>query len=505
MKSASQRLIAQRLIALLLCALLLLPACSSASTETETTASDPAAAAETETETETETELDDGLPDKDLGGADLTIVTFDTGGGLAGYIENEICVEGETGDALNDAIFQRNLHVMEKYNFKVQDSKVASPKDTIQKAVKGGETLYSGVVDTPIALATIAVQNTFFDYKDLPYINLEQPWWTPNAVRDTSIAGHYYMAVTDILMNDKQRTYGTLFDYELAETLGIDNLYEVVDEGAWTLDKLRECSEVAAQDLDGDGDMDPDDVFGTTTEGYSILPMMIAGGVRMTELDEDGIPQLVFNSERTISCIDKILAVLSDKSIAGLAENHKDPSSGNTYYRIGIDMVGKGQCLFTVGVFSWVQTIMRESDGTVSILPMPKFDESQPEYISTSQTTQIHTLAIPVTCPDTEFVGFAMEALAAASRAKVMPVYYETVVKTRYAADPDAVRMIEIILNNLSFEPALQYDWGGLMTSVRNLSTKGENTFASLYQSAETRVQTAIQKTVDAYNKNAAQ
>ncbi len=496
------KLASKRLFALLLCALL--PACSSASTETEPSAVDPAAQTETETETEPETELDDGLPDMDFAGAELTILTFDSGGSLAGYIENEICVEGETGDAINDAVFQRNLHVLEKYNFQVKDSKVTSPKDTVQKAVKAGETLYSGVVDTPIALATIAMQNNFYDYKDLPYVNLEQPWWTPNAVRDTSISGHYYMAVTDILMNDKQRTYGTLFDYTLAEDLGIGNLYDVVDEGAWTLDKLREYSEVAAQDLDGDGDMDPEDVFGTTTEAYSILPMMISAGVRMTELDEDGFPQLVINNERTIGCIDKILAVLGDTSIAGLAENHKDPSSGKTYYRIGIDMVGKGQCLFTVGVFSWVQTIMSESDGTVSILPMPKLDESQPEYLSTSQTTQIHTLAIPVTCPGTEFVGFAMEALAAASRSKVMPVYYETVVKTRYAADPNAVRMIEIILNNLSFEPALQYDWGGFMTSLRGLPTKGENTFASLYQSAETKILTAIQKTVDSYTQNAA-
>ncbi len=500
MKHASKRL-----LAMLLCALVLLASCSSTSTETSAEPSPAGETAQTETETETETELDDGLPDRDFEGRDLTIITYESGGGLTGYIANELAVEGENGEALNDAIFQRNLQVMEKYNYKVQESKAATPAAAMQKAIQGGESVYDGVVDTPGALVSTATQHGFYDYKEMPNVNLAQPWWNANAVRDTSIAGHYYMAVTDILLNDKQRTYGTLFDYELAETLGLGSLYEVVDEGKWTLDTMREYAEVAAQDLDGDGDMDPNDRFGVTTEAYSILPMMLSAGVRFTELDGEGMPQLVVNSEKTYNCIDKILAILSSDDIAGLAENHNDPSTGKTYYRIGIDLVGKGQCLFTVGVFSWVQTIMSESDGTVSILPMPKYDETQNEYISTTQTTQINTLAIPVTCEDLDFVGFALEALGAASRSKVIPVYYETVVKTRYAADPDAVRMIEIILNNLTFDSALQYDWGGVTTSVRSLPTKGENTFASTYQSAETRIQTAIQKTVDSYTKTDAQ
>ena len=110
--------------ALLLIAMLLgtIASCGE-KTPTEST-QNPTADTETEsveTATEEETELQPDIPKLDFGGETFTCLTSgpsDDNG--VDWVTYDVWVESITGDAINDAVYNRNAYLMETYNITLQ-------------------------------------------------------------------------------------------------------------------------------------------------------------------------------------------------------------------------------------------------------------------------------------------------------------------------------------------------------------------------------------------------
>ena len=115
----------KHIFTLLLAFLLLTPtmiSCSSGGKETET---DKTAADTTETTAETETETERPyakLPEKDYGGEDTPIfVAYNVEGAntVSGTSKNEFGATELTGEAVNDARFERNSTIEDRFNVKI--------------------------------------------------------------------------------------------------------------------------------------------------------------------------------------------------------------------------------------------------------------------------------------------------------------------------------------------------------------------------------------------------
>lgn len=77
---------------------------------------------ETETETETEDEsLKDDLPTdmKDYDGYEYTVLSYDFPSGSIAWRVVDICSEGITGERVNDAVFERNSKLEDRFGVKV--------------------------------------------------------------------------------------------------------------------------------------------------------------------------------------------------------------------------------------------------------------------------------------------------------------------------------------------------------------------------------------------------
>ena len=101
---------ARRSFLLLLALLLLLPSCgkvSSESSETETVSADTAA------EQTEETKTPSNLPDTDWQGKEFLVLGQTDKDGYAQFSTHEIDAAELTGDALNDAVFNRNMAIEE--------------------------------------------------------------------------------------------------------------------------------------------------------------------------------------------------------------------------------------------------------------------------------------------------------------------------------------------------------------------------------------------------------
>lgn len=108
-------------------------------------------------------------------------------------------------------------------------------------------------------------------------------------------------------------------------------------------------------------------------------------------------------------------------------------------------MFRENKGLFLTTMFFLVESL-RDMESDFGIVPFPKYDEAQVEYIT--RVSFFDTSIIPVTVPDKDCSSIILEALSCESHNVVIPAYYDICLKSKYARDPDSARMIDIILAN---------------------------------------------------------
>ena len=134
--------------AFLLALLMLLTACSSANPETPDAAGDadtanPTAAAEEETIPE-ETEIQDELPEISFEGSDYVILTRN----CCESHTNGIYIEELTGDVVNDAVYDRNIALEERFNIHIAQPQLGGDGDPtmLTASVTAGDNAYDAVL-----------------------------------------------------------------------------------------------------------------------------------------------------------------------------------------------------------------------------------------------------------------------------------------------------------------------------------------------------------------------
>jgi hypothetical protein len=136
----------KQLLCLLLVLSLLIPFASCSDTASNTVTAD-------ESETTAETEPEDTrvypeLPDYDAEGATVTVVNIDYS--IPIWAQRDIWAEEITGEIINDAVFQRNSVIQERYNLTIVSKKELDQKSVINRA--------NAAADGSIDLATVALK-----------------------------------------------------------------------------------------------------------------------------------------------------------------------------------------------------------------------------------------------------------------------------------------------------------------------------------------------------------
>ena len=125
------------------------------------------------TETETSNTVDD-LPDEDFEGRAFRVLAAESTA-YKGYI----CVEEETGDVLNDAIYNANRAVEERFNFvieqEIQEATAANNLGT--NLIMAGDDVYDIISLTDRLALSYAVQGMLVSYDEMPYIDLDKEYW----------------------------------------------------------------------------------------------------------------------------------------------------------------------------------------------------------------------------------------------------------------------------------------------------------------------------------------
>ena len=481
---------------LLLAAAMLLPLIASCGND----AKQPAAAGdETNADTavtetaDTKEIYDPQLPDMDFGGE---IFTFAMRG--QDY-NNDFTIDATTGDPVDDAVYARMDYIENTYNVDLElmwcgesgtTNTGSEMYTTLTKLMMAGDNAFDAINTSPYCQAGLAAAGYLLDMNDIKYINLDQPWWNQNAKESLSFYDCVYFCSGDITTGDDRCISVLLFNKKLIEEFDLDNPYDDVRDGKWTMDKMIENCKAVTGDIDGNGKQDEFDRWGFTFWQDAIFSMMLGTGATVGKTDESGVPTYTANDSFFIDAYNKVLELV-DKQYS---YNQKfDAQSG------GYNHWGAGNALYYWGMVSSVIG-QRSSEVDFGIIPMPKYSEEQDRYYSEANAYSTSLISVPMTVTDPDRSGLILEALAAYGKQEISPVYLDTLVMVKSVRDEDSAEMLQLIFDSQVFDVGYFFNWGNTLNETMNLLNTRSTNIVSKLESISKKVEKDVQATIDAFS-----
>lgn len=402
-------------------------------TTVETTA--PAVDSETTAETEEVFDPFAGLPEKDYEGYDFHMLIRNN----PRWIE-DMYVEKATGEIVDDAIFERNSLISEKYNISItyQPSSHDNSETDAVNTILAGDDAYDIILPHGRAAHVYANQGLLLDWNtELPYVNLDNPWWDQDARNSFSINHQLYVMIGDLSYCSMGAANLMLFNKQLFQDLDLEYPYQLVKDGKWTYETWETMAKGAAADLNGDGTMSQEyDRYGYVTQKWvGPVQAFATSGLRVVEKDDDDIPYISIMSDKTVEVFNRYFDLIeSDDAFV---------DTGDLSYSADfINIFEEGRSLFIDMNMHDVET-MRDMDTDFGIVPWPKYDESA-EYC-TNVDAGTNMCIVPMTAGDPERTSIILEAMSAIGYDKVLPAYYEVALQTKASRDNDSAEMLDII------------------------------------------------------------
>jgi len=486
----------KRTLSALLALLMLVPAiaaCSNddaAETTAETTAADTAAEETTELQSIIPEDLDfDGMEIRILHGGDPMMSADDP------------------GDIVESAILDWQREISEKLNvsFKILPSITdAEMLKSLPLTLLSGTDDYDLIFGYSWILAKYVAGGYYHNLQALDYANFDEKHWSTLWMEEAAIGtDRRYMAAGDISISLLKSQTAYLYNKNVYESYfgNPDELYTVVDDGAWTFDYMTEKIASVYRDLNGNNEKDIDDQFGIILNlAGNTDHLTYTQGFKATKRDSDGIPVLEIVNEKNNTIIERLYNLIYNNGGTHWVPNADAAKTGNTVIP---EKFQNDELLFVLGFLSNAE-LYRDMEGDFGIIPAPKYDESQENY-----TALVHDAARAVVIPasvsfDTAHkLSAVMEEMAFLSWRDITPTYYETALKVKYVRDSDdlSIKIIDIIHDNAYTDFAYIYNYAieGAGLIMRQLMVNASTDLASQYASMEAKTTAAFNDLIDQY------
>ena len=443
--------------AVLLCALLAsMASCSDGSdkgsSNTETTSSSNSDVQTTAAESETAEDYDPDLPDVKYENYNFRMLTNDYSAMTWSF--STMDVEELTGEPINDAIYNRNQLIEEKYGITLTEITVnewMTLDDIALKSIQSGEDAYDIIIDDTRNVPALITQNMLHEVSNVPYIDINDPWWDENVNKEMAIGGKTYFLAGDYCLAHYDATCALFFNKNMLNDLGLTSPYDYIKEDKWTFDTFGGMLKNVSADLDGNSKFDKNDQYAISSLSFALFPqMMTAAEEYSVSLDKDNVPFINAGSERYISIAQQLDTMFNNDNI--LFEAIKNGEAHQT----STDMFVEGRVLFFSQLLS-NYTYMREMEDDYGIIPYPKYDENQENYSTLVFGPPL--TAIPITNKNLERTGVILDDMAAESIDTLIPSYYEITLLGKAARDEESIEMLELLFDTRCYDLATCYWW----------------------------------------------
>lgn len=442
-------------------------------------------------ETEADTRVYPDLPEISFDGYTFNSMYWEVAGWSNLY--QDVFSEVETGDLLNDAVYRRNATIEDKYNVKFTVNYV----DNLQfatfykKSVMAADHEFDVSFTRGCEVSAVLFADVCYDLTNLNYINWDNPWWDQNSLEEFSFSDYKFFVTSDITLRDKASTACVFFNKTVQTDFKLGNFYDMVYDNTWTIENMDKLTVGIKSDLNGNGVVDNDDRFGYSGLRDTSFILLLGGGGRYASKDENNMPQIAFEDERTFNLVDDIVTLMNNEG------------NYNNAHVTGADaakIFSDNRSLFMILILSTIETL-RNMEADFGILPIPKYTEDQKNYLHCVSIHPSSIMSIPKTTPDPDRTAIILEAWAAESRYTVIDAYYEIALKDKYSRDAESTDMLDIILENRVYDIGEFFALGGFNWVILEVGSQNNHNIASQFQKYRKAMQGDINKIIKIIEK----
>ena len=485
----------KRIISLILALLMVMSsvvmmvACGGGSTEDETKKST------SETTNDDSGKTMHNVPKQDFEGETFNSLCFKANTATYYYFTDEEAA----GDPIKEALWQRTELIKDQLNCNLTaDMREGGEADGISmmlydQVIAGTDDWQQVLSHVITGVSSLVNNGQSYDFAKLPNVDLGAEWWDLDDMESLRLNSMYTYGRSDFMIS---APHVVVFNKTMADDLNLDNIYDLVTEGKWTVDVMSTMARSAVRDANNDGKYMPfTDTYGIALSEISKFnSFLIACDQPISQKNEEGRLEIVLNTEKTVKIVEKFYdlwttngAVYVGAMNLGYGLNHEH-------------LFGEGRALFVIHDLSILESF-REYDVDYGLAPYPKYDEEQKEYKSMDWGPM---WSIPATIRNPKLVGSVVELYSYYSNDTIVPAYYDKVLEGKLAQDYESRKMLELIFDSVSFDPVNNYfgfhsGIGDLAFVIGKLVIEGNSkNFASFYKG---RANSAA-NTLDEFYKN---
>ncbi|MBO5219149.1 MAG: hypothetical protein J6C52_06940 [Clostridia bacterium] len=382
------------------------------------------------------------IPKEDNGGKKFNIL-------VPTHTEYEFPEEA-TGEIVNDTLFARAQKVEDHfgidltYQFEVghwNDKDIYN--GFIINAVLAGDSTYDLATGLISCTVPAFLNGIFADLNACKELNLDNPWWLAELSEDLSINGKLYCVAGDANLSLYKTAIVTYFNKQVLTDHKLEDPYQLVRDGKWTIDKLFTMAETATADLNGDTAFDIDnDRIGCYLQDVPLRLSGCAFDIQLFGTDTSG--KVIRKNDSLERLYDAYEYTKQFYEVDFLF----DDEVNDDFYKISIPFT-EDRALFHLSYLYITEgEAMRNMKSDFGIIPYPKLDEKQEHHI-TPIGTATNLMFIPKTASDIDLTCRVMEALGYYSMIDVVPAYYEVALRDKYTRDDEGPEMLEIIRDTM--------------------------------------------------------
>ena len=344
--------------------------------------------------------------------------------------------EDLNGEAVNDAAFNRRVEVENAINTKIEWvwSTDAQCHGEVLRTVKAGDDAYQIAYTHCIyGISDYATGGALYDLYALPHTDFAAPWWSGSMMEDFRIGAKLYYAAGDLIL---QSAPCTLFNKTIASDYNLPDHYELVRNGEWTYDRFLEYASSVSRDVNGDGTIDVHDQTGYTGDlTERSCDIIFFCGEHCTKATDEGL-ELVFWSDKVVELFEKTYAYFMNSDLS------------NGYFRFyDNDQQGfeEGLALYTFYSVAGIAGL-RDYDVDFGILPGPKYNEAQEQYVSNPWPCFV---CVPITITDPDLTGAVLELFCYYSK-DIQTAFNENLIRGKSTRDEESLEMLDLITEGLT-------------------------------------------------------
>ena len=400
--------------------------------------------------------VSDDLPSEDFDGYNFRIFYSGTFGEV-NYPEEIV------GEVINDAFYERNLAVEERFNIKITgiDSGASAwdiHTSAEKRIVMADEDAFDVTSSHCIGGPNNSIEGLYVNLYDVPHLDFSKPWWQDATVEELTLNEKMFVASNDFTIEGLTSSKVIYFNKAKLVDYNIDEPYTNVFDGTWTLDLLISLTKDIYEDLNGNSERDLGDFYGYSSQAMQNGFLVSCDISVLKKTGDDDLMTLNVNSDKMLTLVEKLYDWYFESSGAMIA-NKNDPETAEAPWVWYTKIFDSGGSMFAFGTLNLASSNLRASDVEYGILPFPKWNEAQAEYRTFASG---NLMAIPVTVRNLERTGIIFEAMSAEGYKQVVPAYYDTALKEKFTFDDDSGKVLDIINGSRAVSFAYVYDnWQG--------------------------------------------